>query len=321
MNERFVVSVSPHIYKKGAIPSIMWRVFFAFLPSGIIGVYIFGLRAFYVIVTAILSAVLTEGLIQKLCRRKITIYDGSAALTGILLAYNLPSGIPLWMVCAGSFFAIAIVKQLFGGLGKNIFNPALAGRAFLLISWPGHMTSFPKPFSYDGITSATPLALLKEEKVANLAEMGLSYWDLFIGNRGGCIGEVCILALILGAIYLFYKKIITWHIPLSFIFTVAIFSFLFGGKTSLFKGDWLFHILSGGLILGAFFMATDYVTSPLTKKGKFIFGFACGMLTCVIRFWGGYPEGVSFSILIMNAFSPLIDRYTKTKVYGTLSNK
>ena len=260
MSDELIVTVSPHIFKKESIPSIMWRVLLALIPSGAVGVCIFGPKAFNVIVTAILSAVLTEGLIQKLCRRKITIYDGSAALTGILLAYNLPPTTPLWIVCIGSFFAIAIVKQLFGGLGKNLFNPALAARAFLLISWPRHLTSFSLPFSYDGITSATPLVLLKEGKVSNLIQMGLSYWDLFIGNRGGCIGEVCVFALILGAIYLLWKRIISWHIPFSFIFTVALFSFVFGGRGGLFRGDWLFNILSGGLILGAFFMATDYET-------------------------------------------------------------
>jgi len=223
----------------------------------------------------------------------------------------------------GSFVAIAIGKQIFGGLGQNIFNPALVGRVFLVASWPQHMTSFTKPLaydavtkatqlSYDAVTQATPLALLKENKLID----NISYLDLFVGNHGGCIGEVCIAALLLGGIFLLWKRIITWHIPVSYIAATGLFCFIFGAKTP-FTGDWLFHILSGGLFLGAIFMATDYVTSPLTARGQLVFGTGCGLLTAIIRLWGGYPEGVSYSILIMNAAAPLIDRYTKTRVYGT----
>jgi len=220
----------------------------------------------------------------------------------------------LWLVVVGSVVAIAIAKHAFGGLGRNIFNPALIGRVFLLSAWPKHMTTFTKPF--DTITSATPLALLKEQKLSSLAEAGISYMDLFIGNRGGCIGEVCILALLLGAAYLFYKKLITWHIPFSYMGSVVVMSWIFGSREGLFMGDVLFHFLSGGLVLGAFFMATDYVTSPLTYKGQIIFGVGCGFLTCVIRFWGGYPEGVSYAILMMNMAVPLIDRWIRPRRYG-----
>jgi len=294
----------------------MWAVVLSLLPAGVWGVYAFGLNALWVIITAILSAVATEIILQKFSNKKITVLDGSAFLTGLLLAYNLPAGVPLWIPAAGSIFAIFVGKFVFGGLGKNIFNPALAGRAFLMASWPVYMTTFSKPFNtsggVDAITSATPLMLLKEGKTVG----NINYLDLFLGNKGGCIGEVCIIALLLGAAFLFVKKYISWHIPLTYIATVGIFTFIFG-KSGLFSGDWLFYILSGGLILGAFFMATDYVTSPLTNKGQVIFGIGCGLLTVIIRLWGGYPEGVCYAILIMNAAVPLIDRYTRTRIYGT----
>jgi len=248
--------------------------------------------------------------------QKIRVSDGSAALTGLLLAYNLPADVPFWIPVAGSFFAIAIAKQAFGGLGRNIFNPALAARAFLLISWPTYMTSWAKPLSHpDAITSATPLNLFKEGGLS-LSEMGLNYWDLFLGNRGGCIGEVAVWALLAGAVFLLALKIISLHIPLSYIISLALFSWLFPPRGGFASGDVLFAILAGGVILGAFFMATDYSTSPLTRKGQIIFGLGCGLFTFIIRRWGGYPEGVSFSILIMNAFVPIIDRFTAPRVYG-----
>lgn len=293
----------------------MWSVFLALIPSGIAGIFIFGIGALKIIVVSILSCLISEALIQKARHKKITISDGSSALTGLLLAYNLSSNVPLWIPFIGGVFAIAIAKQSFGGLGTNIFNPALAGRAFLMASWPKHMTGFVKPFSPDAMTSATPLTILKEGKFANLTQVGLSYADLFLGKRGGCIGEVCILALLLGAAYLLWKRIIWWQIPLGFIITLGSLSWVFG-QQGFFKGDFLFSILSGGLILGAFFMATDYVTSPLTKKGQLIFGIGCGIITFVIRRLGGYPEGVSYSILMMNAVVPIIDRYVRPRMYG-----
>lgn len=309
---RFIVSSSPHLHKKESVKRIMWMAVFSLIPAGIAGVYIFGLGALWVIVLGVVSAVATEGLIQKLTKRKLTIFDGSAVLTGLLLAYNLPPKVPFWLPIVGAFFAIAIGKQAFGGLGQNIFNPALVGRVFLMASWPKYMTTFTKALNYDAVTSATPLALLKEGQ----ALAGTSYWDLFLGNRGGCIGEVCILALLLGAAFLFIRGYISWHIPIVYIFSVGLISYIFGTQ-GFFKGDWLFHILTGGLILGAFFMTTDYVTSPLTRKGQVVFALGSGLITAVIRLWGGYPEGVSYAILMMNAATPIIDRYTKNRIYGT----
>lgn len=310
--DKLIVSVSPHIKSKDSCKKIMWSVVLALIPTGIAGVFIFGFSALKVIAISITSALLTEAVIQKLRHKKITISDGSCFITGLLLAYNLPPQIPWWLPAVGSFFAIAIAKHSFGGLGHNIFNPALAGRAFLLASWPNHMTNWTPPrWQIDTLTTATPLAILKEKISHKLP----SYLQLFLGDRPGCIGEVCILAIIIGALYLLWKGYIRWYTPFSFIFTVGLFSWLFSNN-GLFRGDWLFYILSGGLFLGAFFMATDYVTTPLTKKGQFVFGIGCGILTFLIRKFGGYPEGVSYSILIMNAFTPLIDRYTKTRKFG-----
>ena len=313
MKNKLIVCVSPHLHNDESVSRIMWMVVVSLIPAGIAGVFIFGLHALGVIILGIVSAVLTEGVLQRLTKRKVTVLDGSAFLTGILLAYNLPPQVPFWLPILGSFFAIAIGKQVFGGLGQNIFNPALAGRVFLMASWPKYMTSFTRPLNYDAVTAATPLAVIKEGRVLE----NISYLDLFLGKRGGCIGEVCILALILGAIFLLWKGYISWHIPVTYILTTGILVYIFGPK-GLFTGDWLFHILSGGLILGAFFMATDYVTSPLTHKGQIIFGIGCGLITVVIRLWGGYPEGVSYAILMMNAATPITDRFTRNRIYGTI---
>jgi Na+-translocating ferredoxin:NAD+ oxidoreductase subunit D len=247
----------------------------------------------------------------------VTIRDGSAFLTGLLLAFNLPPHIPLWAVAIGSFFSIAVVKQAFGGLGHNIFNPALGGRAFLMLAWPSHMTKFSAPFLYDAVTQATPLSLMKEGRAADLSGMGLTLKDLFFGNRGGCLGEVCALALLVGGLYLLWKKIITWHTPFSYIGAFGVFMWAFGSKEGNFCGDPVFHILAGGLLLGAIFMATDYVTSPLTRRGQIVFGVGCGVLTAIIRIWGRYPEGVCYAILVMNCAVPFIDRYIKPRRYGT----
>jgi len=312
VKDKLIVSVSPHLHKDESVSKIMWMVIISLLPAGAAGVFIFGITALWVIILGVVSALATEAILQVLSKRKVTILDGSAVITGLLLAYNLPPKVPFWLPIVGAFFSIAIGKQVFGGLGQNIFNPALVGRVFLMASWPKYMTTFTKPLNYDAITSATPLALLKEGRVLE----NISYLDLFLGKRGGCIGEVCILALLLGALFLFIKGYISWHIPLPYILTVGVFTYIFSQK-GLFSGDWLFHILSGGLILGAFFMATDYVTSPLTRKGQVIFGIGCGVITAVIRLWGGYPEGVSYAILMMNAATPIIDRYTKNRVYGS----
>lgn len=308
-----VVSSSPHIHTRESVSRIMWLVSLSLLPAGAAGVYIFGLRALWIILVGIASAVGTEWLCSRLMRRPSSISDGSAFLTGLLLAYNVGAGVPLWIPAVGSFVAILIGKMVFGGLGRNIFNPALVGRAFLMASWPVYMTAFTRPFSYDALTQATPLALLKD----GYALDNLSYIDLLLGRRGGCIGEVCAVALLGGALFLFILGYISWHIPVSFIATTGLFMFIFGGRSGLFSGDWIFHVLSGGLLLGAFFMATDYVTSPLSRKAQLIFGAGCGIITGVIRVWGGYPEGVSYAILMMNACVPLIDRYVRPRIYGT----
>ena len=309
---KLIVPSSPHLHSRESVSRIMWTVIFCLIPAGAAGVVIFGLSALWTIALAVVSAMFCEWLIQVLTKRKISILDGSAILTGLLLAYNLPAQVPFWIPVIGAIFSISIAKMAFGGLGQNIFNPALAGRVFLMASWPKYLTTFTLPFNYDAITSATPLALLKEGKLSQ----HISNWNLFLGIRGGCIGEVCIIVLLAGALFLLIRGYISWHIPGAFIATAGLLTWAFGGKT-FFSGDWLFHILSGGLILGAFFMATDYVTSPLTRKGHLIFGIGCGALTAIIRLWGGYPEGVSYAILIMNAATPLIDRYTKNRVYGT----
>ncbi len=297
------LAIGPHIRSRETTPKIMWSVVIALFPAIAMGIHLFGMHAFYIILVSIITAIGTEGAFQAITRRKVRIFDGSAVITGILLALILPPGVPLWIPALGSFSAILLVKELFGGLGHNIFNPALAARAILLASFPLIMTSWVSPF--DAISCATPLAILKE----NLGSPLPSYISLFLGTRAGCIGETSVLALLLGAGFLFLRRIISWHTPISFIAAVALFSF-FAGK------DPLFQILSGGLILGAFFMATDYATSPITKKGQIIFGAGSGIITSLIRFWGGYPEGVCYAILLMNCFVPLIDRYTIPKRFG-----
>ncbi len=310
------VAIGPHINDTMTTSRIMWAVTLSLIPAGIAGVYIFGLHALFVTVAAVIAAVLTEALFLYIIKKDVkTVLDGSAALTGLLVAYNIPPEVPLWIPVAGSVFAIAVAKQLFGGLGQNIFNPALAGRAFLMISWPTHMTTWTNPrWQVDAVTTATPLNLFKQGQFDLLSKV--TNMDLFLGNRGGCIGEVCVAALLIGAVYLLIAGYITWHIPVVYILTVAVFSWIFNGTSGFFTGDVLFFVLSGGLILGAFFMATDYVTSPLTSKGKIIFAAGCGILTFVIRKFAGYPEGVSYAILLMNAAAPLIDRYTVPKWLG-----
>ena len=293
-NNSFIVTPAPHIKSGVTTQKIMCMVILALLPAGLAGIYIYGFSSLNVICISILSCLLTEIFFLKF-RNKDTrlVLDGSAILTGLLLAYNLPPGVPFWMPIVGGVVSIILGKQIFGGLGQNIFNPALVGRAFLQISWPVYMTIWQNPRWWpDVVSSATPLA--KE------VSSHFSYMDLFLGNHAGSLGEVCVIALFIGAIFLIFTKIISLHIPLSFIGTVGVITWIFG-KEGFFKGDFIFNILSGGLILGAFFMATDYVTSPLTKKGRIIFGIGCGVLTAIIRLRGSYPEGVCYSILFMNA--------------------
>jgi len=309
LNSNLTVSPAPHIKSGLTAQRIMYLAILALLPAGAAGIYIFGLSSLKIIIISIFSCVLTELIFLKLRNKdpKIVL-DGSALLTGLLLAYNLPPSLPLWIPVIGGAVSIILGKQIFGGLGHNIFNPALVGRVFLQICWPLHMTTWKNPrWLPDAVSTATPLA--------GEGARAFNYMDLFLGNHSGSLGEVCILALLIGAAFLIFTKIISLHIPVSFIGTVVILAWIFGGD-GLFRGDFLFHLLSGGLVLGAFFMATDYVTSPLTKKGRIIFGIGCGILTIIIRLKGSFPEGVSYAILFMNAMVPLIDRYSKTRKYG-----
>jgi electron transport complex protein RnfD len=339
MKSPLTLTPSPHVRDGINIKSVMYAVVISLVPAAAGAVYFFGMRALTIMVLACVSAVLTEAICQKATKRKITVGDGSALVTGILLSFNVPPGVPYWMPVVGSVFAIAIAKIPFGGLGYNPLNPALAARAFLLASWPVSMTAAwvaPSRGSLSGInaiTTATPLAVFRDARAtlldpgstlehigqanAYLGELysGSSLRNLFLGNVGGCVGETSVLLLLVGAAYLLLRRIICWRIPLSFIGTVALMTWILGGKGA-FQGYPLFHMLSGGLMLGAFFMATDMVTSPVTARGKLFFGVGCGVLTSIIRILGGYPEGVSYSILIMNITVPLIDRYTRPRKLG-----
>lgn len=319
MQETLVVSIGPHIKSPESTGKVMWHVIAALIPAGIAGVYIFGLHSLFATISAVVAAVIAEFVFVAMRRKAITVFDGSAVMTGLLLAYNVPPGVPLWMPAIGAAFAVIFGKQVFGGLGYNIFNPALVGRAFLMVSWPVYMTTWQTPrWQVDAVTEATPLYLEKYGHFDLLKNV--THMDLFLGNRGGCIGEVCVAALLVGAAYLLWKKYISWHIPAAYIAMLGLLSWTFNGQKGLFTGDALFFVLAGGVILGAFFMATDYVTSPLTPKGKLIFGAGCGLLTFVIRKFAGYPEGVSYSILIMNAVTPLIDRATYPKWFGWMKS-
>lgn len=325
------VSPAPHIHGRLSASQCMYSVIIALLPAFAVSLYFFGVGALIVTLTSILSCIVVEYLIQKfLLKEKPTIGDGSAILTGLLLGFNLPSNLPVWIVIIGSVVAIGITKMAFGGLGNNLFNPALAGRVFLLISFPTYMTQWPLPvtsrWSYtDAETGATLLSKLKEEGSQWIGQVNIS--DLWIGNQGGSLGEVGAIALLIGFAFLLYRRIISWHIPVSILATVFLFSFALGLGEELSApqpaGAWqhafdfaLIQLLSGGLLLGAIYMATDYVTSPMTSKGMVIYGIGIGLLTVIIRQWGSYPEGVSFAILIMNAFTPLINNYIKPKRYG-----
>ncbi len=314
----YTVSSSPHIRADHTIDSIMKDVIIALLPAVIMSLYIFKWEALWVMIFSILSCVGSEALWQKLTKNPITIDDYSAVVTGLLLAFNLPASVPLWIPIIGGAFAIVIVKQIFGGLGQNFMNPALAARAILLASWPSHMTNW----TLDGVTTATPLGILKagmgEVSAATLAAPP-AFSQLLIGNIGGCLGETSAIALLIGAAYLLYKRIIHWRIPASFIGTVFILTWIFG-RNGMFQANPFYEIFTGGLLLGAFFMATDYTTSPVTPLGQWIMGIGCGLITTLIRLFGGYPEGVSYSILLMNLAVPLLDRYTHPKVFGEVKS-
>ena len=321
-----IVSIGPHVRAEESTAKIMWTVNAALLPAALMSVYYFGLPAVLVILASIVTAVVTEAAIQKMLKKEVTVADGSAFLTGLLIAMNCPANIKLHIPIIGTFIAIAITKQLFGGLGYNIFNPALIGRALILISFPKAMTTFTQPvttiMSMDAKTMATPLTVLKEDGLAKLLELYPHiYRDLLMGNRAGSLGETATIALLLGAAFLFIKRYITWHIPITFILTVGLTTWAFGGKEGLFSGDAIFHMMSGGLVLGAFYMATDYVTGPSVRSAQIVFGVACGLLTALIRLKGGYPEGVMFAILIMNCFAPLLDRGMRSRVFGKAEAK
>ena len=324
--EHFILSSSPHAHAKSSVSRIMLDVIIALLPTTAAGIFFFGMPAVWTIATCVATCVLTEALCRMAMKRESTVGDLSAVVTGLLLALNLPAGIPLWMAVVGSVFAIGVAKQVFGGLGMNPFNPALAARAFMLISFTGPMTTWLKPFWWktpDAMTTATPLASMKTMFAAEAATTASPHglcsaatgglediWNLAIGNVPGCIGEVSAIALAIGAVYLLVRKVITWHIPVSFIATVFVYSLIAGGAPAMAQ------VLAGGVMIGACFMATDYVTSPTTAKGKLVFGFGCGLLCMLIRQFGGYPEGCSFAILIMNAVCPLINRFTQPKPFG-----
>jgi Na+-translocating ferredoxin:NAD+ oxidoreductase subunit D len=337
MARMFDVSATPHLRDRTDISQIMYSVVIALMPAVLGSVYFFGVRALWIIALSVLTCVATEGIIQKLLGKPLTIRNGSAIVTGILLAFNLPSGISWWLPVIGGVFAIAVAKMTFGGLGYNPMNPALIGRVFLLFSFPVQMTTtWQAPTGFPGIdarTTATPLNILKENSailhnqslysvdslnaaVSKVADLNATLLNSFLGNRSGSIGETSVLLLLIGAAYLLYKGYIDWKIPFSYIATVGILAWIFGGYQGLFSGPWLLHVLSGGLILGAFFMATDMVTSPITYRGRIIFGIGCGVITVIIRLIGGFPEGVAFSILLMNLTVPLLDRLSRPKVFG-----
>lgn len=302
----------------------MYSVMLALLPAFIWSVVLFGLDSVRVTLLAVAACMTFEYLIQKyILQTRPQITDGSAALTGVLLAFNVPASVPSWMLIVGALVAIGIAKMPFGGLGNNPFNPALVGRVFMLISFPVQMTSWPAINSagVDAVTTATPLAVLKEglkngQPVAEILKNLPSNMDLFLGNMSGSLGEISVAALLIGGVFMLIRKIITWHIPVSVLVSAAVFSGIFWLIDPVKFADPVFHLMTGGLILGAFFMATDMVTSPMNAKGQLIFGFGIGVLTILIRIWGAYPEGVSFAILIMNAVVPLLNRFVKPRRFG-----
>lgn len=331
MANLLTVSGSPHIHGDQSIKKIMWGVVIALIPALGISFWYFGIGAIVLTLVSVLTCVLVEFLIQKfMLKSDISITDGSAVITGLLLALNVPSNLPIWMMVVGAIVSIGVAKMTFGGLGKNPFNPALVGRVFMLISFPVNMTSWPLPsvncsVLTDAITGPTALGVVKEglakgDSMTDVMSKIPSYMDMFIGNMGGSLGEVSAIAIIIGGLFMLFRKIITWHIPVSYIATV----FLFAGILNLIDPsryiDPAFHLLTGGLMLGAIFMATDMVTSPMTYKGMLVFGIGCGLLTVLIRVWGAYPEGVSFAILIMNAIVPLINKGFKPKKFGEVVN-
>ena len=329
MSNLLTVSPSPHIHSADSTQKIMLRVVYAMIPALLWSVFVFGIDALRVTAIAVVACLAFEYLIQKyLLKIKPSITDGSALVTGILLAFNVPSNLPWWIIMVGAFAAIAFAKMPFGGLGNNIFNPALVGRVFLLVSFPVQMTSWPVPAGsgVDAVTGATPLGIIKEAlnngvPVAEFASKLPVPADLFLGNMGGSLGEISALLLILGGLYLLFTKVITWHIPVAVIGSAALLSGVFWFANPELYISPVYHVLSGGLMLGAIYMATDMVSSPMTPKGQIIFGIGIGVLTILIRLFGAYPEGISFAILIMNAMVPLLNRYIKPKRFGEVKKE
>jgi len=307
MDKKFIVSVAPHVLHKDTTQSIMRDVLIALLPTVVAATVLFGMSALVLMAVCVAACIGFEWIFQAMCKRKNTISDLSAAVTGLLLAMNLPSNLPIWQAIVGCVFAIIVVKQIFGGLGQNFANPAITARVIMLIAFSGTMTSWPVTSlnaafsSADVVTAATPLS--------GYMETLPSYFDMFIGNRGGSLGETCIVTLLIGGIYLIVKRVITWHAPVAYLGTVALIAIVAGD-------DALMHLMGGGIVLGAFFMATDYVTTPPTSKGRIVFGIGCGLITMVIRLWGAYPEGCSFAILLMNILTPHITKWTAPKPFG-----
>ena len=329
MANKLIVSLSPHVHSGDSVQQNMYGVIIALIPALLVSFYMFGLGAVIVTLTSVVACMFFEWAITKFILKRScnTILDGSAALTGLLLAFNLPSNLPLWIIIIGALVAIGIGKMTFGGLGCNPFNPALVGRVFLLISFPVQMTSWPLTSQWtsytDAATGATPLALMKQAVHGDTEALSQlpSVLDLFLGNNPGCVGEISAVALLLGLVYMLWKKIITWHIPVSILLTVFVFASILNLVDPVKYAGGLTHLFTGGLMLGAIFMATDYVTSPMNHKGMLIYGVAIGFLTVVIRTFGAYPEGMSFAILIMNAFTPLINTYCKPKRFGEVVKK
>ena len=324
-NKLLFVSGSPHVHHHDSVKKIMWSVVIALLPAFLVAVYYFGLPVIMITTVSIASCLFFEYLIQRfLIKGNSTLGDGSAVITGLLLAFNLPSNIPLWMVVIGALIAIGVGKMAFGGLGRNPFNPALVGRVFLLISFPVEMTSWPKPvplwsFAADAITGPTPLGILSEEVKRGMTIEQLDMptnIQLLFGQMGGSFGEVSAIALIVGALFLLIRKVITWHIPVAFIGSAFLFAAIFHRIDPTIYANPFFHIITGGLLLGALYMATDMVTSPTSAMGMLIFGIGCGIITMLIRMFGAYPEGVSFAILLMNAIVPLLNKAFKPKVFA-----
>lgn len=310
MDEKLIVSSSPHILDDDTTQRIMLDVIIALLPATIAAIYYFKINAAIVILLSVLTAVISEAVFQKIMKQPITINDLSAVVTGLLLAFNMPASAPWWMPVLGSIFAIVVVKQFFGGIGHNFMNPALTARIMLMISYTGRMTSWVAP-GVDAVSTATPLSFVKG--VAEVPSNAPKLIDMLFGNIGGSLGETSAILLILGGIYLVYRGIISIQIPAIYIGTVAVATLLFGGFDAYFM---MYHLLAGGLMLGAIYMATDYASAPVTPKGRIIFAFGCGILTSVFRLYGGYPEGVGFSILLMNIVAPLIEKYTGPRVFG-----